>query len=72
MNNLGINLKSGCKVIMQGHGSEFSRTVEVQDGFGMWNFTNGTALFVKDYSGNFIRVDAMEIEKLAEENIVAK
>ena len=65
-NSLGINLDVGQKIIMQGFGSEQQRTVTANGGFGMTAFTSGTALFVKTASGNDIRVNSMEIERLAD------
>jgi len=64
-NSLGLNLTEGQKVVMQGHGSEESRTVEVCGGFGMVSYTAGSALFVKTLSGDSFRMSGYEIEKLA-------
>jgi len=68
MNSLDINLKEGQKVVMQGHGSEEHRTVTVVGGFGMVSFTSGSALFVKTASGESLRMDGHEIEKLVEDS----
>jgi len=68
MNSLDINLKEGQKVVMQGEGSEESRTVTVTGGFGMISFTSGSALFVKTASGEALRMDSHEIEKLVEDS----
>ena len=64
MNSLGANLTEGRKVIMQGDGTEESRTVTIKGGFGMVAFTTGTALMVEFPDGTTGRMDAMEIEKL--------
>jgi len=71
MNSLKINLKVGQKVVMEGDSalSEEGRTVTIKDGFGMACFTSGTALFVEFVDGTTGRMDAMEIEKIAEEEI---
>ena len=68
MNSLGIELEEGTKVVMAGDAcfSEEQRTVTVKSGFGMHTFTSGTALYVEDSNGNALRMDATEIEKLAE------
>ena len=67
MNSLNLNLEDGQKVVMQGNGSESARTVTVKDGgFGQVSFTSGTALFVEFPDGTTGRMNAMEIEKLAE------
>ena len=65
MNSLSVNLKEGQKVVMEGNGPEAARTVTVKSGFGMADFTAGTGLMVKLSDGTVVRMDSMEIERLA-------
>lgn len=65
MNKLGINIEEGTKVVMEGDCPVEDRTVTVTGGFGTKSFTSGRALFATDRYGNAIRLDSMEIERLA-------
>ena len=66
MNSLGVELKKGQTVILEGDCPKELRTVIVDSGYGMSLSSRGTALFVKHFenSENIFRVDAMEIESL--------
>lgn len=63
-NSLNMNLDDGARVVMKGPGDEASRTVTVKGGFGAKSFLSGTALFV-ERNGQSMRMDGMEMEKLA-------
>ena len=70
MNSLKTDLV-GKTVVMQGEGPESQRTIKVSPnaaGFGACPYTLGTALFgIHTATGREIRVDAMEVERIVEE-----
>ena len=63
-NKLGINLKEGQRVVMEGDNmTEEQRTVVVTGGYGMYTSTSGSALFVRFPNGSTGRMSGHEIEK---------
>lgn len=58
-NSLNLNLEQGEAVQLKNN-----QIVYCQGGFGMWSFTTGTALFVKDKEGNKFRVSGYDVKCL--------
>lgn len=66
-NALNVNLEKGQKVILKNKyypGDEIARTFVCNGGFGMMNFTSGSAIFGTFLSGQEGRVEGYEIESL--------